>query len=64
MMILEQVNSQSTRLILYLNSSINCIKVGDGDMKVTLRSAKIIERMVNQNTYDEINQGNFKKLTK
>jgi len=31
-------------------------------MKVTLRSAKIIERMVNQNTYDEINQGNLKEV--
>ena len=40
---------------------IQTIKVGEGDMKVTLRSAKIIERMINQNTFDEINQGILKE---
>ena len=31
-------------------------------MKVTLRSAKIIERMINQNTFDEINHGRYVAL--
>ena len=32
-------------------------KLGDGDYKVKFRSAKIMERMVNQNTNDDINHG-------
>jgi hypothetical protein len=37
--------------------SFNFGKVGDGDFKVKLKSAKLMERMVNQNTFAEINQG-------
>jgi hypothetical protein len=37
--------------------SFNFGKVGDGDFKVKLKSAKLMERMVNQNTFDEINHG-------
>jgi hypothetical protein len=32
-------------------------KLGEGDYKVKLRSVKLMERMVNQNTFDEINHG-------
>ena len=31
--------------------------MGDGDYRVKLRSAKLMERMVNQNTFDEIYHG-------